>query len=125
MYPSEMEAKPFNPTSPHGDTMEARLLKKVGGGVVVNAANYVKGEFTGLFVSSIKFLPQSALLAAPSHLQHRTPPQFILTLGLLKLDKQAPLSAAPGGHRILRGSRLPVSLSSWIFQKFWTVTCNS
>lgn len=73
MYPSEMEAKPFNPTSPHEDTMEAWLLKKVGGGLV-NAANYVKGEFTGLFVSSIKFLPQSALLAAPSHLQHRTPP---------------------------------------------------
>lgn len=127
MYPSEMEAKPFNPTSPHGDTREARLLKKSrGGGLrVVNAANYVKGEFIGLFVSSIKFLPQSALLAAPSNLQHHNPPQFILTLGLLKLDKQAPLSAAPGGHRVLRGCRLRVSLSSWIFQKFWMVTCNS
>ena len=60
-----MEEKPFNPTNLHKDTMEARLLKKgvcVCVCVFVNAANYVKGKFTGLFVSSIKFLPQSALL---------------------------------------------------------------
>lgn len=71
----------------------------------MKCCKYVKVEFTGLFVSSIKFLLQSTLLEAPSHLQQKSP-QFILTIGLLNLDKQAPLSAAPGSHRTLRGSRL-------------------
>ena len=80
--------------------------------VCVNAANYVKGKFTGLFVSSIKFLPQSALLW-PLRIYSTAPlPNSFLTLGLLKVDKQAPLSAAPGGHRTQRGCRL------WVFTWF-------
>lgn len=83
----------------------------------MNAANCVKGKFTGLFVSSIKFLPFTFTASSP--------PSIHFTLRLLKLDKQAPLSAAPGGYRTLRGSRLQALSWFGISQKFWMVTCNS
>jgi hypothetical protein len=51
-----MEEKLFNPNSlQEGTTVRGQRLLKNRGGVTV--ANDVKGEFTGLFVSSIKFLP--------------------------------------------------------------------
>jgi hypothetical protein len=66
-----MEEKAFNSTNSLENPVESRdSLKEEG----VTATNYVKGEFTGLFVSSIKFLQQSAFPKAPSPLQH--PPPF-------------------------------------------------
>ena len=57
-----MEEKTFNPTNPLENTVESRDSLEEG----ATATNYVKGEFTGLFVSSIKFLQQSAFSKAPS-----------------------------------------------------------
>lgn len=87
-------------------------------------ANYVKGEFTGLFVSSIKFLPQSALLEAPSHLQ-RPPPPIHFNPQTFKVRQTGPFVSSPGGPGLLEAPGSILSLGSGIFPKFWTVACNS
>lgn len=85
-----MVEKAFNPTSPLENTIESTDALKGEG---VTATNYVKGEFTGLFVSSIKFPKQSALSKAPSPLQHPLP--FILALGL-KVRQTDVFVSSPG-----------------------------
>lgn len=78
-------------------------------------ANYVKGEFTGLFVSSIKFLPQSALLEAPPHLQR--PPPIHFNPKTFKVRQTGPFVSSPGGPRTPRGSRLHPLAWFWDFPK--------
>ena len=109
-----MEEKPFNPTNLHKDTMQAILLKKgvcVCACVCVCVCECCKLRQRQIYWSVClqhQISPTVSPSLAPSHLQHRPLPNSFLTLGLLKVDKQAPLSAALGGHRTQRGCRLRV-----------------
>lgn len=64
----------------------------------MNPADYVKGECTGLFVSSIKFLPQSALLEAPHTYSSALPP-FHFNSRTFKVRQTGPFVSSCRGPR--------------------------
>lgn len=100
--PLEMEEKPFNPTSPNEDTLEARLLKTGG----MKCGKLRQRQIYWLVCLQHQISPTVSPLGGPFTFTATPPTPIHCNPQTFKVRQTGPFVSSPGGPRTPRGSRL-------------------